>query len=219
MDYAKAFTFVFDDEDWVKKVLIGGIVALIPIVNLIVVGYGLRVLRNVAEGAEKALPEWDDFGDYFVQGLMSLLGGLIWAIPVILVSMLMGLISWVTGYEGDPYSVGAAIWLCMSGLSCLSGLYGLFLAAFIPAATTKYAVSRDFAAFFRVSEIFRYITSNLGPYIIALLLGTVAGFIASFGLVLCLVGVVFTGFWASLVSNYLLGQVYVAGEARSLEVA
>ncbi len=219
MDYAKAFTFVFDDEDWVKKVLIGGIVALIPIVNLIVVGYGLRVLRNVAEGAEKALPEWDDFGDYFVQGLMSLLGGLIWAIPVILLSMLMGLISWVTGYEGDPYSVGAAIWLCMSGLSCLSGLYGLFLAAFIPAATTKYAVSRDFAAFFRVGEIFKYITSNLGPYIIALLLGTVAGFIASFGLILCLVGVVFTGFWASLVSSYLLGQVYAASEARSLEAA
>ncbi len=213
MDYAKAFTFVFDDEDWVKKVLIGGIVALIPIVNLIVVGYGLKVLRNVAEGAEKALPEWDDFGDYFVQGLMSCLGGLIWAIPIILLSMLMGLISWATGYEGDPYGVAAPVWLCMSGLSCLSGLYGLFLAAFIPAATTKYAVSRDFTAFFRVAEIFRYITSNLGPYIIALLLGTVAGFVASFGLILCLVGVVFTGFWALLVCNHLLGQVYAAGEA------
>ncbi|KPL23923.1 MAG: hypothetical protein AMJ93_03585 [Anaerolineae bacterium SM23_84] len=213
MDYAKAFTFVFDDEDWVKKVLTGGIVAMIPIVNLIVVGYGLTVLRNVAEGREKALPEWEDFGDYFVQGLMSFLGGLIWAVPIILLLMLMGLISWVTGYEGDPYGVAGPVWLCMSGLSCLSGLYGLFLAAFIPAATTKYAVSRDFAAFFRVAEIFKYITSNLGPYIIALLLGTVAGFIASFGLILCLVGVVFTGFWASLVCNYLLGQVYAAGEA------
>lgn len=212
MDYGKAFTFVFDDEEWVQKIVIGGILSLIPIVNLIVLGYGLKVLKNVADGEEKPLPKWDDFADYFVQGLMSFLGGLVWALPVIFLSIGMaavtGAISAVTGYGPEPEYISVPVNICMSGLGCLSSLYGLFLGVVMPAATTKYAVSREFGAFFRVGEIFNYITSNLGSYIIALLLGLVAGVIAGFGLIFCIVGVVFTGFWASLVSNFLLGQVY-----------
>jgi hypothetical protein len=218
MDYGKAFTFVFEDKNWVTKLLIGGILLLIPIVNLVVIGYALRVLKNVAEGAEQPLPEWSDFADYFVQGLASSLGGLVWAIPVILISMAIGFISAVTGYEGDFQSTVAPIWLCVTSLSCLSGLYGIFLGIVTPAAMTHYAVSGDFDAMFRVGKISRYITSNLGPYVIALLLGVVASFIASFGLLLCGVGVAFTGFWGMLVINYLLGQVYEASEGAVPEV-
>jgi len=212
MDYGKAFTFVFEDKNWITKLLIGGLLSLIPIVNFVAIGYGLKVLKNVAEGKEQPLPEWSDFGDYFVQGLVSSLGGLVWAIPAILLSMVIAFISAATGYEGDPQAAAAPVWLCVSGLSCLSGLYGLFLGAVTPAAMTHYAVSGEVGAMFRFGRIFKYITSNLGPYIIALLLGLVAAFIASFGVILCVIGVVFTGFWAMLVANYLLGQVYAASE-------
>ncbi len=218
MDYGKAFTFVFEDKDWVTKLAIGGVVSLIPIVNFVAIGYGLRVLKNVAEGVEQPLPEWSDFGDYFVQGLVSFLGGLVWAIPAILLSMGIGFVSAVTGYEGDLQGAAAPVWLCVTSLSCLSVLYGLFLGVVTPSAMTHYAVSGDFGAMFRFGQIFKYITSNLGPYIIALLLGLVAGFIASFGIILCGIGVVFTGFWATLVSNYLLGQVYAASEPAVSEV-
>jgi hypothetical protein len=87
MDYGKSFSFVFDDEEWVQKILIGGILSLIPIVNLVAIGYGLKVLKNVAAGMEKPLPDWDDFGDYFVKGLVSSLGSLVWALPAIGVSI------------------------------------------------------------------------------------------------------------------------------------
>jgi hypothetical protein len=218
MDYGKAFTFVFEDKNWVTKLLIGGILSLIPIVNFVAIGYGLKVLKNVAQGVEQPLPEWSDFGDYFIQGLVSFLGGLVWAIPAIVLSMVIGFFSAITGYEGDPQSAAAPIWLCVTSLSCLSGLYGLFLGVVTPAAITQYAVSGEFGAMFRFGKIFKYITSNLGPYIIALLLGLVAAFIAGFGFILCVIGVVFTAFWAMLVGNYLLGQVYAASESVVPEV-
>ncbi len=113
MDYGKAFTFVFEDKKWVTKVLIGGILSLIPIVNLIVIGYGLKALKNVAEGAAEPLPEWDDFADYFVQGLMSALGGLVWAIPSIALSMVMAFLDAVTRNQMDPQSVAAPIGICL----------------------------------------------------------------------------------------------------------
>jgi len=95
----------------------------------------------------------------------------------------------------------------------------LFMAVVLPAAYTKYAIHNEFGAFFRFGEIFKYITANLANYVIALLLIWVARFIAGFGLILCCVGVLFTGFWAILVSNHLLGQVYRASETPSLEPA
>ncbi|MBC7232513.1 MAG: DUF4013 domain-containing protein [Chloroflexi bacterium] len=209
MDWGKSFTYVFDDKEWVTKVLIGGILGLIPIVNLAVVGYALRVLKNVAEGAEQPLPGWDDFGDYFVKGLMSTLGALIWAIPLIALAMFAAFVSAVTGYDtAEPGRVAAPIVLCIWSMSCLSALYGLFLGLVLPSAYTHYALSGDFGAFFRFGDIFQYIQANLGNYIIAVLLAIVAQFVAGFGTILCCIGVIFTEFWATLVGSHLLGQVY-----------
>jgi len=211
MDFAKAFTYVFDDEDWVKKVLIGGILSLIPIVNLVTVGYWLKVLKNVAEGAAKPLPEWDDFGDYFVKGLMSVLASMIWAIPIILLGAVTAALSALTGYDSaDTTSAAGPFVICIWGMSCLSGIYGLFLGLVLPAAHALYAVKGDFGAFFRFGEIKNFITANLGNYIIALLLFFAAQFVASFGVILCFVGVIFTQFWSMLVGGHLLGQLHPA---------
>jgi len=65
MDVGKAFGYVFEDKNWLIKLLIGGILLFIPVVNFIPIGYALTALRNVAEGKESPLPEWDDWGGYF----------------------------------------------------------------------------------------------------------------------------------------------------------
>lgn len=208
MDWGKSFTYIFDDKEWVTKVLIGGILGLIPIVNFAVVGYALRVLKNVAEGAEQPLPGWDDFGDYFVKGLVATLGAMVWAIPLIALALFAGLLSAVTGYDTEAGRVAAPIVLCIWSMSCLSAVYGLFMGLVLPSAYTHYALSGDFGAFFRFGDIFQYIRANLGNYIIALLLAFVAQFVAGFGVILCCIGVVFTEFWATLVGSHLLGQVY-----------
>lgn len=211
MDWGKSFTYVFDDKDWVTKVLIGGILSLVPIVNLVVLGYALRVLKNVVAGAEQPLPNWDEFVDYFVKGLVSMLGALVWALPLIVLITMGAIVAVLTGYDSSEASRVAApfaVWTC--GLACLSGLYGLFLGLVLPAALAHYAVTEDFAAFFRFGDIFQLITKNLGNYVVALILYWVAQFVAVFGVILCFVGVTFTEFWSTLVGSHLLGQVYRA---------
>jgi len=208
MDYGKSFTYVFDDEQWVQKLLIGGILSMIPIVNLVVIGYALRLVKNVASGVEKPLPQWDDFGDYFVKGVTSVLASAIWALPIIAVSGLTAVVNAITGYNADPNNASLGGIACVWSLSCLSGLYGLFLGIVLPAAHILYAVSGDVGTFFRFGSISKFITSNLGNYIIALLVYGVAFVIASFGVILCVVGVVFAEFWAILVGSHLGGQLY-----------
>ena len=72
MDFGKAFGYVFEDEGWVSKVLIGGLVALIPIIgSLVVSGYSYKIAQNVARGAARPLPEWNEFGDALARGFFG----------------------------------------------------------------------------------------------------------------------------------------------------
>ena len=218
MDFGRAFTFAFDDKEWVTKLLIGGILSLIPIVNLVVVGYTLKTLKNVADGVEPPLPGWDDFADYFVKGLISCLGVAVWAIPILAVTGMFGVFGLVAGY--DPgYGYEGAVNLCFLGLNCLSFVYGLLLGVILPAALTGYAITDEFGSFFRFGEIFGFIKSNLGNYAMAILLALMAQFVAGFGVILCFIGVVFTEFWAGLVGAHLFGQVYQDSTVAEPEAA
>ena len=75
LDFARAFRFVIEDPDWIKKILIGGVFTLL---SAILIGRAVRerVLRAAGAqrrpaGSERPLPEWDDLGGLFVDGLRA----------------------------------------------------------------------------------------------------------------------------------------------------
>ena len=210
MDFGKSFTYMFDDKEWLKKIAIGGLLNLVPIVNFIPAGYSLRVLKNVAERQEKLLPEWDDWGGDFVKGLMgSFLGPLIYSIPIIILNIISAILTAaVSGSSGDSSSGQGAMAICLTGISCLSAIWGIAVGVVLPAAIIKYVMEGEFSSFFKFGEIFRFISQNLGNYIIALLLTIAAAIVGSIaGSIACVVGLIFTTFWATLVASHLLGQV------------
>lgn len=205
MDFGKSLTYPFDDSEWVTKFLIGGLLSLIPIVNLIVLGYVLKVIKNVAEGVEHPLPNWDDFEGFFVAGLMATLATVVWALPMFLLGAMLAVTAAISRNGGSQEL--SAFWVCSMGVSCLMMLYGLFVGALLPAAYTKYAISGQIAAFFRLADIWQFISDNLGNYVISLLFVCVASLIASLGVIACGIGIVFTEFWSMLVGPYLWGQM------------
>ena len=81
MDYGRSFTYMFKQPDVWKKILIGGLLLLVPVIGwLWVGGYTLRTLRSVMTGSEN-LPEWTRWGDLATQGIYVWLGGLIYGLP------------------------------------------------------------------------------------------------------------------------------------------
>ncbi len=205
MNLEKSLTYHFEDKDWLVKILIGGLVGVIPIVNLALLGYVLRALKNIAQGQEKPLPRWDEFGDHFVKGLKAFIGIFVYCIPILILACLAALFD---GSISSQYqsSAGTAVVACFG---CLGFLYGLLLGIVLPAALTKYAISEELASFFRFGEIFSYMAKNLGDYIIALIVSALVCLAAlAVGGIACLIGVVFTIPWAKLVAAHLLAQVY-----------
>src|SRR5260221_12523598 len=79
VDFGRCFGFVLEDPDWVKKVLIGGAFVLLSmgiVGAFFVAGYWARLLRRVAAGDPRPLPEWDDLGGISSDGLKLMGTGL-----------------------------------------------------------------------------------------------------------------------------------------------
>ena len=104
---------VFSDSSWLVKCLIGGFLCLIPIANVWSLGMFYRLADQGRRGESVRLPEWDDWGRLFVEGLQFLL-----------ILIVLGIF---------PIAVGVAISVplqpFLGPLARLSILPGLLLAA------------------------------------------------------------------------------------------
>ncbi len=207
MDIGKAFTYVFEDEDWVKKVLIGGVVNIIPIVGLFfTAGYMLETIKNVMEGRPLPLPEWDDWGGKFMKGLMAAIIGLVYSLPVIVLTLCFTGVIVVTGQNED--TANAVVSIAMSCIQCVNLLYVLAVMVVSPAILSKYAEAWELGAAFRFGEIFSLIKDNIGTYLLVLVITLLAGIIGNLGGIACGVGALFTMFYAMLVNGYAYGEAY-----------
>ena len=223
LDLGRAFSFVFDDPEWVKKILVGGLILLagfiIPILpGLVLYGYALEITHRVYQGRSDALPEWDDIGGYFVRGFLLSVAIFFWLMPVIL------LITCVAGGVAVAASVSGEDVIAVFSGFILFGLLGvmfllllLWTVAILPIIAGRYAVEERFGAMFEFGEIMQEVRRvGAGPLLILLLTVIVAGFISQLGFVLCFVGVAFTSFYSYLVIAHGAGQVY--RRARGMDV-
>ena len=201
MDIGIALTYVTRDEAWLKKVLIGGLILLIPIVGgLILYGYGVRIARNVIADDPNPLPEWDDIGGDLSSGFFVVVGSLLWGVPVWALYICALILSSASDAAG---LIAAFIYLCL--IFPLSIILGVFV---IPTLIGRYALTNDFKSMLQFGEILATIRSiGVGPYLLYLVLAIVAAFIGWLGLLACFIGVVFTLAYAMMAQAHGAGQL------------
>src|SRR3989304_589343 len=100
MDIGAAFSFVTQDKDWIKKILIGAVLVLTGIGMVPVLGWALEITRRVIRGDTDLLPEWTEFGKFIVDGLKLILGALVWSLPfAVLAGCLVGIPAALSGSQ------------------------------------------------------------------------------------------------------------------------
>ena len=222
MNFGLAFSFVFKDKDWFKKIALPAVCSLIPVVGQFVAsGWALKVAKNVIDGNEEhALPDLE-FGADLGRGFMAFLIGAIYSLPV---SILMAIAGAAFGFgnEGDEtlmvilYVVGGCIGLIGLLLALLLAFMGLI-------GLANYLAKGEFGAAFRFKEIFAMLKKSFVSWLLVLLGQMLAmGIIAPLGTIVCVIGVFLTTVYASAVYAHLLGQAYnqsslpVMGEVETL---
>jgi Protein of unknown function (DUF4013) len=173
--------------DWVKIIILG-IILIIPIVNFIGLGYYLRIIRSTLTGSNE-LPDFEYVGELFLDGIKILIVSIIYGvIPLIFYSL-----SVVFARSATVASSTTTSSVFSSYLPALSGISAVF---FIIAVIFTIIISifaymgivnmvynnNEIGAALRYSEILdRIETIGWGNYIIwwiaLTLIITVAGFI------------------------------------------
>jgi len=91
---------------WVK-VLIGGLLSFVPVVNIFAFGYLLRLSSRVRKTGQLVLPEWSDWSGLFKDGLRFAVVWLFyWLLPVLLAAAFASIIGF--------FGLGALAYLIFS---------------------------------------------------------------------------------------------------------
>jgi hypothetical protein len=210
MDFGRAFGFVFQDKDWLRKIIIPALVSLIPIIGqFVVLGWGLNVTRRVMAHDPEPLPDLD-FGGDLARGFQAFVIGLVYALPIVLLSMFLGILSSLLGVDGSNVSDAvAAIYTLISVCTGLfSVVYGVILAVVLPAAYANFLAKGSLGAGLNFGEVFRLVRAAPGAYLLVLVGSFIVGLIAPLGVILCFVGVLATYVYGMAVMGHLYGQAY-----------
>lgn len=209
-DFARPFTFVFDDPEWVPKVLIGGLFVLASflLVGLFfLLGYMARLMRNVIAGVPKPLPAWDDLGEYFREGLRLFGVSVVYTLPIFILAIAIGIPAGIMSGVDDE--IARNLGGCALGsIWCLIVPASFAIMLFLPGALLWAVTQQRFGAAFEFGEIWSFIKSNIGNYLLAIVVYLVADFVAGFGVVLLCVGIIFTSFWSYCVKAYAFAEAY-----------
>ncbi len=222
MNFGLAFSYVFKDEQWFKKVALPALCGLIPVIGpFIVSGWGLKATKNVIDGNEElALPDLE-FGADIGRGFMAALITLIYSLPVVI---LLGLASGLFVWGSDQDEVFMIILFIAGG--CI-GLLGVLLAVLIVflgvAAVANYVAKGKFGAAFNFKEIFGLLKKSFVSWLLVVLGQILAmSIIAPLGGIACGIGALLTLAYGTAMYSHLLGQAYnqsvlpAAGEVETL---
>jgi hypothetical protein len=213
MDFTRAFRYILDDKDWLSKVGLGLLIMAVPILNFAWIGYQVQIIRNVRKNEAVILPTWDDLGKKFMDGLMIVLAGLIYSLPILLVSCLPLAIMLVPALASDNQDLfnvlmtsSMVVYFC---LICLFVLYALVISIISPIMRVFYAKEGTFAACFKIREFFQTLSRNAGPFFTIWLvsLGVSIGVSVAVSIVGAVVG------WFPIIGQLVLLALGLAGPA------
>jgi hypothetical protein len=222
MEFGRAFSYVFADPDWLKKVGIAALVILIPLIGpIIVMGWGLEITRRVINLDPQPLPDWDDFGGFVSKGFQAFVVSLAYALPIILIVICGQVItagSAAALSDSNSDAVGGIVTVVSLCLMCLAIVLGIATSLIMPAAIGNLAATGQLGSAFRFNDVFGLVRAALGPYLLSILCVFGAVIVLSpLGSLVCGIGALATSAYITALSSHLYGQAY--NVAKSVKAA
>jgi len=180
-----AFAWAFRDPAWPGKLLLQGLIAIIPIIGWIAMtGWMMLAFENARAGKTELPPA----GFHLERGigifLVFLIYGLVLNIPTVILSV-VGQIA--TYHANNPFNPGSPL-IALSYLWLFAA--GLFLRFLEPSLIVS-TYHRGFAGGMDIPTVWRMATSNVSNSVVAGLLIWVSSVIGTLGF-FCCIGFIFT---------------------------
>jgi hypothetical protein len=225
MNIQRAFTFITDDPAWVTKLaILVGIALISPfllgIPYLLVIGYSIQVAVNARKGVDNVLPEWDDWGQKFMDGLFIAAARFVYTLPIWIFFCLYLFVGGVmgAGSNADSDILGFILGGGFLVVTCLVMLFAIALIFINPGLIIQYIRLDTPSAMFDVKAVFGTVRDNMGDIAIMLAAligaGIVIGFVGGLFNIIPILGQIIyflitlaTGPYLAVVSGHMIGQI------------
>jgi hypothetical protein len=212
MDIASAFTYQFKDESWFKKLILLGLVSLIPVVgSFVLLGAVGQIIKRYINNEQILLPELD-FGTQLSLGFKLFVVSLGYALPAIILQLPAQILPSIIPMMSNGNNDSTLITVITIITSCCMGivvLYYIFIGFLLPIAISRVAIEENIGAGFKFGEIFSILKSNFVNYLIILIVGGIAtNIIVSIGFLVCFVGLLLALPYAMSIQANLYAQAY-----------
>ncbi|MFT4900994.1 MAG: hypothetical protein ACI81V_000261 [Lentimonas sp.] len=122
--FEEVFINLIRQPSFLGKVLIGGLLSFVPLVNILAFGYLYRFARRTRRMGQLSLPEWTDWRGLFFDGLRFTVVWLIyWAAPVF-IAFLLGELLEAIHFGALSYLLFGSVFILASIVFC-AALYRL----------------------------------------------------------------------------------------------
>ncbi len=214
MQFIQAFKFQFGNIDWFKKLIIPGLIMLIPIVGqLYVLGWVMEIARRHIQGQDDSqLLPLTRFGEYLKLGFQAFVVALVYAIPTIILALPILIASLAFDPSGNAGpGIIIAVSVCF-GLILV--LYEILYAFILPAALGNFLAHGTIRDGLNIKAAFALVKKAPVVYLLVILGSALAGLIAPIGGIACGIGTVLTAIYGQSAYGHLLGQAYVKASSR-----
>jgi hypothetical protein len=214
MNIVHAWTFVFEDERWGMKVVLGALLHLVP---FMAPGYLVGVARNVLHDQEQPLPDAGDFLQLLRDGVLASLALFVYFLPLSLFIIAFG-------QEGGPFEDwGQAGVVCNCAFLTSSRTFFIplvvWLLVVLPYTVVVgllliwgiigYADSGNPARLFQFWTLFKNPKSYLGGVLVTGLIGLLIGLLTmvlgTVAIITC-IGPLVIVFFNNVAMGHLIGQ-------------
>jgi hypothetical protein len=210
----EALEYPRNHDDWVKTVIIGGLLALFtPLIipAIFLAGYVVRVLRGSMNG-EETPPVFDDWGELFSEGLGAAVIGIVYGLLPAIVIVATAVLGGAIALGGGDVAAGAGSLIFLVGV-LVAFVLAIMMGYVVPAAVATYVQTGRIGSGFSWSAL-RPVLLN-GTYANAWLVGfaiilgasVISGILNFIPLLGLLVGG-FLGFYAAVAAYHVIGRAW-----------
>jgi len=206
----EAFSHQFKDPKWLEKIFVGGVFVFLSIFIIptpLLIGYAVRNIRAVMAKEENPLPEWNDLGKMYIEGLKLFLVMMVYSLPIFVIIFFVVLIILSASFLESASLVTLSV-LFSFAMYGLIMLYSIILAFVTPVLYIKFANGGSISALFDFKDIFSYVKNNITNILIIILVNYAVGAIAGFS-VFFIILIFPVAFYAGTVQSYLYGRLHL----------
>lgn len=207
LSFEKSFSYVFKDPKWVSKLAMASLFSLLTFVLVgapFLNGYVVRVMRWRLQGKE-GLPEWDDLGGMFVDGLKVIVISLGYALPVFALMIVMMITSVLLAQNDNLAPLIGLLFLPFQGLAML---YSLCITLVQPWTFYTVASGRPLTSAYHLKSYFNTIQKDWTNILLALLFVWVVSSLSGFGLFVFIIGFFVALGYVMMVMGDIYGRLF-----------